>query len=47
MLFEQKFLNQETQKFLKIQANCINECIKKNKFPNKLKAADITPFLQK
>ena len=28
-------------------ANCINEGIKKNEFPNELKVADITPIFQK
>ena len=28
-------------------ANCINECIKQNKFSNELKIADITPILNK
>ena len=28
-------------------ANCINESIKKNEFPNELKAADITPIFKK
>ena len=28
-------------------ANCINECIKQNKFPNELKIADITPIFEK
>ena len=28
-------------------ANCINECIKQNKFPNELKIADITPIFKK
>ena len=27
--------------------NCINECIKQNKFPNELKIADKTPILKK
>ena len=27
--------------------NCINECIKQNKFPNELKIADITPIFKK
>ena len=28
-------------------ANCINECVKQNKFPNKLKIADIMPIFKK
>ena len=28
-------------------ANCINESIKKNEFPNELKAEDITPIFKK
>ena len=28
-------------------ANCINECIKQNKFPNELKIEDITPIFKK
>ena len=28
----------------KAVVNCINECIKQNKFPNKLTIADITPI---
>ena len=39
-----KLANKEICKDL---ANCINESIKKNKFPNELKAADITPIFKK
>ena len=28
-------------------ANCINECVKQNKFPNKLKIADISLYSKK
>ena len=28
-------------------ANCTNECIRQNKFPNELKIADITPIFKK
>ena len=35
------------KKICKDLANCINECIKQNKFPNELKIADITPIFQK
>ena len=39
-----KLANKEICKDL---ANCINESIKKNKFPNELKAEDITPIFKK
>ena len=39
-----KLANKEVCKDL---ANCINESIKKNEFPNELKAADITPVFKK
>ena len=39
-----KLTNKKTCKDL---ANCMNECIKQNKFPNKLKIADITPIFRK
>ena len=35
------------KKICKDLANCINECIKQNKFPNELKIADITPIFKK
>ena len=35
------------QKIYKELANCINDCIKQNKFPNELKTADITPIFKK
>ena len=38
-----KLANKEICKDL---ANCINESIKKNEFPNELKAADITPIFK-
>ena len=39
-----KLANKETCKDL---AHCINESIKKNEFPNELKAADMTPIFKK
>ena len=39
-----KLVNKQICKDL---ANCINECIKQNKFPNELKIADITPIFKK
>ena len=39
-----KLANKEICKDL---ANCINESVKKNEFPNELKAADITPIFRK
>ena len=35
------------KKICKDLANCINECIKQNKFPNELKIADIAPIFKK
>ena len=35
------------KKFCKDLPNCINECIKQNKFPNELKIADVTPIFKK
>ena len=35
------------KKICKDLANCINECVKQNKFPNKLKIADIMPIFKK
>ena len=35
------------KKICKDLVNCINECIKQNKFPNELKIADITPIFKK
>ena len=42
-----KIVKLENKKVRKGLANCINECIKENKFPNKLKIADITAILKK
>ena len=42
-----KIVELANKKFCKDLANCINECIKQNKFPNELKIADITPKLKK
>ena len=39
-----KLANKQTCKDL---ANCINECIKQNKFPKELKIADTTHILKK
>ena len=39
-----KLVNKEIRKDL---TNCINECIKQNKFPNDLKIADITSLFKK
>ena len=35
------------KKISKDLANCLNECIKQNKFPNELKIAGITPIFKK
>ena len=41
MLFQQKLYQRV------VSTNCINESIKKNEFPNELKAAGITPVFKK
>ena len=42
-----KLVKLANKKNCKDLANCINECIKQNKFPNELKIADITPIFKK
>ena len=42
-----KIVKLANKKNCKDLANCINECIKQNKFPNELKIADITPIFKK
>ena len=42
-----KIVKLANKKICKDLANCINECIKQNKFPNYLKIADITPIFKK
>ena len=42
-----KIVKLTKKKICKDLANCINECIKQNKFPNELKIADITPICKK
>ena len=42
-----KIVKLANKKICKDLANCINECIKQNKFPNELKTADITPTFKK
>ena len=42
-----KIVKLANKKICKDLVNCINECIKQNKFPNELKIADITPILKK
>ena len=42
-----KIVKLANKKICKDLANCINECIKQNKFPNKLKIADITLIFKK
>ena len=42
-----KIVKLANKKNCKDLANCINECIKQNKFPNKLKIADIKPIFKK
>ena len=42
-----KIVKLTNKQICKDLANCINECIKQNKFPNELKIADITPILKK
>ena len=45
--FPIKIVKLANKKICKHLANCINECIKQNKFPNELKIADITPIFKK
>ena len=40
VLFQQKLYQRV------VSTNCINESIKKNEFPNELKAVDITPIFK-
>ena len=42
-----KLVKLANKRICKELANCINECIKQNKFPNELKIADITPIFKK
>ena len=42
-----KIVKLANKKNCKNLANCMNECIKQNKFPNELKIADITPIFKK
>ena len=42
-----KIVKLANKQICKDVANCINECIKQNKFPNELKIADITPIFKK
>ena len=42
-----KIVKLANKQICKDLANCINECIKQNKFPNELKIADITPIFKK
>ena len=42
-----KIVKLANKKNCKNLANCMNECIKQNKFPNELKIADITPMFKK
>ena len=42
-----KIVKLANKQICKDLANCINDCIKQNKFPNKLKIADITPIIKK
>ena len=42
-----KFVKLKNKEICKDLANCINYSIKKNKFPNEMKAADITPIFKK
>ena len=42
-----KIVKLANKQICKDLANCINECIKQNKFPNELKIADVTPVLKK
>ena len=42
-----KIVELANKEICKDLANCINESIKKNEFPNELKSADITPIFKK
>ena len=42
-----KIVKLANKQICKDLVNCINECIKQNKFPNELKIADITPIFKK
>ena len=42
-----KIVKLANKQICKDLANSINDCIKQNKFPNKLKIADITPIIKK
>ena len=42
-----KIVKLANKKICKDLANCINECIKQNKFPNELKITDVTPIFKK
>ena len=42
-----KIVNLSNKQICKDLANCINECIQQNKFPNKLKIKYITPIFKK
>ena len=42
-----KIVKLANKQFCKNLVNCINECIKQNKFSNKLKIGDITPIFKK
>ena len=42
-----KIVKLANKKICRDLANCINECIQQNKFPNELKIADITPIFKK
>ena len=44
---KKNFKKQRDKEICRDLANCINESIKKNEFPNKLKARDITPIFKK
>ena len=42
-----KIVKLANKQICKDLTNCINDCIKQNKFPNKLKIADTTPIIKK
>ena len=42
-----KIVKLANKQICKERANCINECINQNKFPNELKVADVTPIFKK
>ena len=44
---KKNFKKQRDKEICRDLANCINESIKRNEFPNKLKARDITPIFKK